>query len=137
MNGEQIKGKWYQFIFVRKQNELDSRMQKALFFIWNAAAIVLSSMALCAVSLNFAIGRYSGLFYIYLGYLRTPEIFLLNWLPLLLVLPPIMGVDGVWWSLPISDVVASILTLWLLLRQRKEFKMKLKEQELQTSQIQS
>ena len=58
-------------------------------------------------------------------------------LPLLLVLPPIMGVDGVWWSLPISDVVASILTLWLLLRQRKEFKMKLKEQELQTSQIQS
>lgn len=58
-------------------------------------------------------------------------------LPLLLVLPPVMGVDGVWWSLPISDVVASILTLWLLLRQRKEFKMKLKEQELQTSQIHS
>ena len=43
-------------------------------------------------------------------------------LPLLLVLPPILGVDGVWWSLPISDLIASILTLWLLLRQRNEFR---------------
>ena len=58
-------------------------------------------------------------------------------LPLLLILPPVMGVDGVWWSLPISDLAASILTLWMLLRQRKEFKMKLKEKGSQTVQIQS
>lgn len=58
-------------------------------------------------------------------------------LPLLLILPPVMGVDGVWWSLPISDLAASILTLWMLLKQRKEFKMKLKEKESQTVQIQS
>ena len=59
--------------------------QKALFCIWNAAAMLLSSMALCAVCLSFAIGRYENLFYIFLGYLRTPEIFFLNWLPLLLL----------------------------------------------------
>ena len=59
--------------------------QKVLFCIWNAAAMLLSSIALCAVCLSFAIGRYENLFYIFLGYLRTPEIFLLNWLPLLLL----------------------------------------------------
>ena len=110
MNGEQIKGKWYQFIFARKQNELDSRMQKALFFIWNAAAIVLSSMALCAVSLNFAIGRYSGLFYIYLGYLRTPEIFLLNWLPLLLLqLLLFATMNTQWLAFLLTGIIAMLM----------------------------
>ena len=42
-------------------------------------------MALCTVCLSFAIGRYENLFYIFLGYLRTPEIFLLNGLPLFLI----------------------------------------------------
>ena len=112
MNGEQIKGKWYQFIFARKQNELDSRMQKALFFIWNAAAIVLSSMALCAVSLNFAIGRYSGLFYIYLGYLRTPEIFLLNWLPLLLLqLLLFATMNTQWLAFLITGIIAMLMSI--------------------------
>ncbi len=78
-------GKWNQFIFARRLNELENRIQKGLFLLWNVAALVLSSAALCAVSLNFAIGQYDNLFYVYLGYLRTPEIFLLNWLPLLLL----------------------------------------------------
>ena len=78
-------GKWNQFIFARRLNELENSIQKGLFLLWNVAALVLSSAALCAVSLNFAIGQYDNLFYVYLGYLRTPEIFLLNWLPLLLL----------------------------------------------------
>lgn len=82
---KQISEKWYQFIFARRLNQLQSGVQKLLFCVWNFAALTLSSAALCAVSLNFAIGRYENLFYIYLGYLRTPEIFLLNWLPLLLM----------------------------------------------------
>ncbi|MBR3165249.1 MAG: hypothetical protein IKF16_03665, partial [Lachnospiraceae bacterium] len=77
--------KWYRFITARRLSELDSMGQKVLFCIWNAAAMLLSSIALCAVCLSFAIGRYENLFYIFLGYLRTPEIFLLNWLPLLLL----------------------------------------------------
>ena len=77
--------KWYRFITARRLSELDSAGQKTLFCIWNAAALLLSSMALCTVCLSFAIGRYEHLFYIFLGYLRTPEIFLLNWLPLLLL----------------------------------------------------
>ena len=77
--------KWYRYITARRLSELDSTGQKTLFCIWNAAALLLSSMALCTVCLSFAIGRYEHLFYIFLGYLRTPEIFLLNWLPLLLL----------------------------------------------------
>lgn len=50
-------------------------------------------------------------------------------LPLLLILPPVMGVDGVWWSLPISDVIASILTLWMLIRQKQEFRKSILAQQ--------
>ena len=81
-NSEQ---KWYRFIRARRLSELNTVGQKILFCVWNAAALLLSSMALCAVCLSFAIGRYENLFYIFLGYLRTPEIFLLNWLPLFLL----------------------------------------------------
>ena len=77
--------KWYRFITARRLSELDSPGQKLLFCIWNVVALLLSSAALCAVCLSFAIGRYENLFYIFLGYLRTAEIFLLNWLPLLLL----------------------------------------------------
>ena len=30
-------------------------------------------------------------------------------LPLLIILPPILGVDGVWIALPVSDVIAAIV----------------------------
>ena len=77
--------KWYRFITARRLSELDSMEQKVLFCFWNTSAMVVSSMALCTVCLSFTIGRYEKLFYIFLGYLRTPEIFLLNWLPVLLL----------------------------------------------------
>ena len=47
---------------------------------------------------------------------------LLFLLPLLIVLPPIMGVDGVWWSLPASDFVAFIVTLIIMIRYMKKFR---------------
>ncbi len=43
-------------------------------------------------------------------------------LPLIFVLPLFMGIDGVWWSLPASDLLASILTWYMLRRQIAEFK---------------
>ena len=42
-------------------------------------------------------------------------------IPLLLILPPIMGTDGVWWSMPISDFVSGILAVVLISRQLKQF----------------
>lgn len=38
-------------------------------------------------------------------------------LPLLLVLPGQMGVEGVWWSMPISDFIAFLLAAVMLVRQ--------------------
>lgn len=43
-------------------------------------------------------------------------------LPLLLILPPIMGVHGVWWSMPIADVFSITLSIILLLREYKKLK---------------
>lgn len=74
--------KRYRFITAKQLSELDGMGQKVLFCIWNSAALLLSSLSLCVVSLNFAIGRFE-IFYIYLGYFRVRDILLLNWLPIL------------------------------------------------------
>lgn len=43
-------------------------------------------------------------------------------LPLLLILPLFFGEDGVWYSCPISDITAAILTIIMLVQQFKEWK---------------
>ena len=43
-------------------------------------------------------------------------------LPLLIVLPPIFGVDGVWAALPISDVVAFVTAWIVMIRYMRKFK---------------
>lgn len=43
-------------------------------------------------------------------------------LPLLLILPPIFKIGGVWWALPASDVMASVMTAYMLYRQKQIFK---------------
>lgn len=49
-------------------------------------------------------------------------------LPCLLVLPTFMGVDGVWWSLPISDSIAFFTALVIMVRyMKKHFKQEYKE----------
>ena len=112
MTEKQTKKNWSQFIFARQLSELDCSTQKILFFLWNATALLLSSAALCAVSLNFAIGKYDNLFYIFLGYLRTSEIFLLNWLPVLflqLLLYSIMNTQ--WIAFLITGAVAMSMSI--------------------------
>ncbi len=44
-------------------------------------------------------------------------------LPLLVILPPFWGVDGVWWSLPLSDTIAFLVTLVMMIRYMKKFKL--------------
>jgi Na+-driven multidrug efflux pump len=43
-------------------------------------------------------------------------------LPLLLILPPMMGPTGVWWSMPIADAISSVMSVFLLLPELKKFK---------------
>ncbi|MDR0367776.1 MAG: MATE family efflux transporter [Bacteroidales bacterium] len=43
-------------------------------------------------------------------------------LPCLIVLPRFFGVDGIWYSLPVSDFVASLIALILIVIQMKKFK---------------
>jgi len=45
-------------------------------------------------------------------------------LPCLLILPPIFGVKGVWYSMPLSDLMASIIAAFLLLTQYRKFNVK-------------
>ncbi|MBR1774898.1 MAG: MATE family efflux transporter [Bacteroidales bacterium] len=38
-------------------------------------------------------------------------------IPILLILPRLIGTDGVWFAAPIADFLASICTLWLIIRE--------------------
>lgn len=50
-------------------------------------------------------------------------------LPGLILLPRFLGTDGVWWSVPVADTLATVTTLILFLRQIKSFK------EIQSSMV--
>jgi Na+-driven multidrug efflux pump len=43
-------------------------------------------------------------------------------IPLLIILPKFYSVDGVWYSMPASDIVAAILTMIMLAIQFREWK---------------
>ena len=40
-------------------------------------------------------------------------------IPLILILPHFMGLDGIWWSFPIADVLSAGITYWYLQRELK------------------
>ena len=43
-------------------------------------------------------------------------------LPMLLLLPLFLGVDGIWWAMPISDTIAEILSVVLMMTYMRKFK---------------
>ena len=47
---------------------------------------------------------------------------LLFLVPCLIFLPTWLGVDGVWYSMPTADLLASMITAWMLWRQFRIFK---------------
>ncbi len=50
-------------------------------------------------------------------------------LPLLVILPPILGVDGVWWALPISDGIAFITTWVIMIYYMRNFRRQHKQKQ--------
>ena len=44
-------------------------------------------------------------------------------LPMLIMLPPMLGIDGVWWSLPASDFTAFVVTLTVMVRYMRKTKL--------------
>lgn len=53
-------------------------------------------------------------------------------IPLLLILPPLMGLDGVWSAYPISDLVATVVSVIMLIFQMKKIKARAKENAVST-----
>lgn len=52
---------------------------------------------------------------------------LLMLLPLLLILPPMFGVTGVWMSMPLSDTLSALLAGVMMMKYMKRFKRQHKE----------
>ena len=74
--------------------------------LWRTVIFLLSSLLLAAVSLNFAIGVY--VWDVFIGYFRHPMIFLLNWLPVLLLQMLLLALCGRQW---LAFLLNSVLTL--------------------------
>ncbi len=53
--------------------------------------------------------------------IARPILFLI---PMVFLLPPVLGLDGVWWSFPISDGLTFLLTVLLLIPQIRELRRK-------------
>lgn len=77
------KERIFSFVFCRTCDELLDKRQRMLFHLWNAASLLLSSLLLNVICLSLAIGVYD--WDMFFGYLSVPAIFLLNWIPILLV----------------------------------------------------
>lgn len=39
----------------------------------------------------------------------------------LLLLPAVMGIDGVWWALPASEVLSAVMAVWLIIKYRNKY----------------
>jgi len=63
--------------------------------------------------------------------ISRPVLFLI---PLIYILPPHLGVDGVWWAFPISDGLTFVLTVILLIPQIKELRRTDMSMRLQSGQ---
>ena len=69
--------------FARSARELPRPGRRAFFHIWNAAALLLSSAGITVLSLMLGLGMFDIEFFF--DYFRHPLIFLLNWVPVLLL----------------------------------------------------
>ena len=67
----------------RRTDELEDRRQRTIYLLWNAAALLLSSLGIAVLSLALAIGTYD--VEEFFGYFSHPVLLLLNWLPILLL----------------------------------------------------
>ena len=67
----------------RRADELEDRRQRTIYLLWNAAALLLSSLGIAVLSLALAIGTYD--VEEFFGYFTHPVLLLLNWLPILLL----------------------------------------------------
>ena len=83
------------FLFQRRTEPDWSRGRRAAFWLWNAGWLALAAAGLTAVTLLLAVGPYST--WLLHGYLDTPLILLLNFLPIAGLLALLWGLTGRSW----------------------------------------
>ncbi len=92
------------FFLFEKTSEGMSAKNKWLFRLWNVLCLVLSSFALCVLSLQLAYGPYAS--QIFSGYFDHPAILLLNFLPILLLQLLLYACTGRQW---IAYLITSLI----------------------------
>ena len=93
--------------FARSARELPGPGRRAFFHIWNAAALLLSSAGITVLSLMLGLGMFDIEFFF--DYFRHPLIFLLNWVPVLLLQLALYGLTGRQWSAYLGTALIVLL----------------------------
>lgn len=83
------------FLFRQRPEPGWSRARRAIFWLWNAGWLLLAAAGLTAVTLLLAVGPYSA--WLLHGYLATPLLLLLNFLPVAGLLALLYGLTGRSW----------------------------------------
>ncbi len=98
------------FLFRRSADECITQRQRRLFSVWNIACFCASAIALCGISLMFAFGHYS--YSIFFAYFTHPLIFVLNLVPILLLMALAYAVfNRAWLAFSVSAVIVEISSL--------------------------
>lgn len=97
-------------IFASHTDDLQQKSIHAIRF--NLFALFLEGLFVISASFLQALGQGRKALFITVGNMLIQ-------VPFLLIMPPLMGIDGVWLAMPVSSLVLMIFVIWLLHRQFK------------------
>lgn len=103
---------WVARVFTTDTALIDTTVTALRYSLWAFAVV---GFQIISTALFQSIGKVSQSIFLSL----TRQVIFL--IPLLFLLPPQMGAEGVWTSFPVSDVLATIVTVILVQRQLRQF----------------
>lgn len=95
MDSNFTKERVLSFTSARSDRDLTGKGQRVAFHVWNVSVLLLSSAGITVLSLLLGLGMYDVQFFF--DYFRHPLIFLLNWVPVLLLQAALYGIVGRHW----------------------------------------
>ena len=90
-----VKDRVLTFPFARTAGELAGTGQRVSFFVWNIAALLISSAGITVLSLLLGLGMFEIQFFY--DYFLYPRLFLVNWIPVLLLQTFLYGLTRRQW----------------------------------------
>ncbi len=104
---QQTKRELLALLRAKRASDLETSRQRTLWRLWNALALLLSSVLIAVLSLAMAAGSFGET--VFLDYFRQPILLLLNWLPVLLLQLLLYGLFARQWCAYLGTALIILL----------------------------